>query len=117
VTQSKTGRTISAVGAVVDVVLEETLASVVRKSLCQFDNGDQVCGRRQVLADPAEGALLVFIRLSSFGCGFRLDIGIVDNGMLLVDNVGRADVAACCITLVVGDALAKLLVQPNLMSV
>ena len=117
VTESETGRAISTVGTVVDVVLEETLASIIGESFCQLDNGDQVCGWRQVLADPAKGALLVLVRLSSFWCGFRLDVGVLDNGMLLVNEVGGTDVAARSITLVVRDALAELLVQPSPMSV
>jgi hypothetical protein len=116
VTESKTGRAISTVGTVVDVVLEETLTAVIGEAFCQLDNGDQVCRRRQVLADPAEGALLVFVGFSSFWCGLRLDVGVLDNGMLLV-KVGTTNVAARGITLVVRDALAKLLVQPMLMSV
>ena len=116
VTESKTGSAISAVGTVVDVVLEETLASVVGESFCELDNGDQVCGGRQVLADPAKGALLVLVGLRSFWGRVRLDIVVLDNGMLLI-KVGRANVAACGITLVVGDALAELLVQPGLMLV
>ena len=117
VTESETGRAISTVGTVVDVVLEETLASIIGESFCQLDNGDQVCGRRQVLADPAESALLVLVGLCSFWCGFRLDIGVVDNSMLLVSNVGRTDVAACGIALVIGDTFAELLVQPSVVSV
>lgn len=115
-TESKTSRAISTVGTVVDVVLEETLTSIICKAFCQLDNGDQVCGRRQVLADPAKGALFVLVGLSSFGCRLRLDVGVLDNGMLLVD-VGGTDVAASGITLVVRDALAELFVQPGLMSV
>jgi hypothetical protein len=118
VTESKTGSTISTAGTVVDVVLEETLAAVVGEALCELDDGDQVCGCRQVLADPAEGALLVLVGFRSFWCGFRLDIGVVDNSMLLlVNNVGRTDVAACSIALVVRDTLAELFVQPSLVSV
>jgi hypothetical protein len=97
VTESKTGRAISTIGTVVDVVLEETLASVVGESFCELDNGDQVCGGRQVLADPAEGALLVLVGFSSFWCRLRLDVGVLDNGMLLV-KVGRTNVAARGIT-------------------
>jgi hypothetical protein len=117
VTESKTSSAISTVGAVVDVVLEKTLTSIVRKPLRQLDNGDQVCGRRQVLADPAEGAFLVLVGFSSFWCRLRFDIGVLDNSMLLVNNVGRTDVAACGIALSVGDALAELFVQPSLVSV
>jgi hypothetical protein len=117
VTKSKTGRAISTIGTVVDVVLEETLASVVGESFCELDNGDQVCGGRQVLADPAQGALLVLVGFSSFWCRLRLDVGVLDNGMLLVNQVGGTDVAARSIALVVRDALAELLVQPGLMSV
>jgi hypothetical protein len=116
VTESKTGRAISTVGTVVDVVLEETLAAVVGESFCELDNGDQVCGGRQVLADPAQGALLVLVGFSSFWCRLRLDVGVLDNGMLLV-KVGRTNVAARGIALVVRDALAELLMQPGLMSV
>ena len=116
-TESKTGRAISTIGTVVDVVLEETLAAVVGESFCELDNGDQVCGGRQVLADPAEGALLVLVGFSSFWCRLRLDVGVLDNSMLLVNQVGGADVAARSIALVVRDALAELLVQPGPMSV
>ena len=116
-TESKTGRAISTIGTVVDVVLEETLASVVGESFCELDNGDQVCGGRQVLADPAEGALLVLVWFSSFWCRLRLDVGVLDNGMLLVNQIGGADVAARSIALVVRYALAELLVQPGPMSV
>jgi hypothetical protein len=116
VTESKTGRAISTVGTVVDVVLEETLTAVIGEAFCQLDDGDQVCRRRQVLADPTEGALLVLVGFSSFWCRVRLDVGVLDNGMLLV-KVGGTNVAARGITLVVRDALAELFVQPILMSV
>ena len=116
-TESKTSSAIGTIGTVVDVVLEETLTSIVGKALCELDDGDQVCGRRQILAHPTKGALLVLVGFSSFWCRLRLDIGVLDNSMLLVNNVGRTDVAACGIALVVGDALAELFVQPSVVSV
>lgn len=54
----------------------------------------------------------MFVWLSSFWCWLGLDIGVFDDGFLLV-KVGRANVAACSITLVVGNTLAELFVQPS----
>jgi putative ubiquitin-RnfH superfamily antitoxin RatB of RatAB toxin-antitoxin module len=134
VTEAKTRSTVSTTGTVVDVVLEETLAAwmnnvsqnstsskgiinrptIVCEALGQLDDGDQVRRRGQVLADPTEGTLFMFVRLSPFWCWFGLDIGVFDDGFLLV-KVGRANVAACSITLIVGDTLAELFVQPSRM--
>ena len=59
--------------------------TVVRETFCQLNDGDEICGCGQVLADPSKSVLLVLVWFSSFGCGLRFDIVVLDNGILLIN--------------------------------
>lgn len=85
VTETETRSAISAIGPVVDIVLEQALATIVGEPFCQFDDGNEVCRRRQILADTAERATLVFIWLFSLRGGIHFDIGRGGGSLLLVD--------------------------------
>jgi hypothetical protein len=63
-----------------------------RETLCQFDNGDKVGWRWQVLTDSAERTSLLFIWLFTLWSRVHLYIRGRDSCMFLV-NVSGTDVA------------------------
>ena len=95
VAQAQTWSTIRAIRPVVDVVLEETLGAVVCEALGQLDDGDQVCGGRQVLANAAEGAPLMLGWLLSVGGWLVISwlCSVGGGGFLVGDSIGSGDVA------------------------
>jgi hypothetical protein len=83
-----------------------------RETLRQFDNGDEVGWCRQVLTYSAKGGFFLFIWLSTFWSRVHLDICGCDVGVLLL-GVGRANVTTREVTLLVGNTLGELLVEPE----
>lgn len=86
VSQAQTGGTIISVGSVVDVVLKETLASVVGEALSQFNHRDQVSGLGKLVANAAEGLDLVLGRLVAL-LGVGHDFGVLLDGHLGAGHV------------------------------
>ena len=83
-----------------------------REALRQFDDGDEIGRRRQILAYSAKGELFLFIWLPTFWSRVHLDICGCDVRVLLF-GVGRANVATSKVVLLVGNTLGELLVKPE----
>lgn len=84
------------VRAVLDVVLEQTLAAIVCEALTELDDGDEECCSWQVFTHMPQIMFFVLIGLSLIRCLFMLIFGVVqyvaflvlDTGQLLASHAG-----------------------------
>lgn len=110
VAHAETLGAILAVLVVADVVLEETLGTIVGEALGQLDNGNEEGRGREVLANTAQGATLVVAGLLAVGGGARLKVTLLDGADL---GIGFLNIATSNVGMLVGNALRELFVEPG----
>lgn len=101
---------ILAVLVVADVVLEETLGTIVGEALRQLDNGNEEGRGGEVLANAAQGAALVIVGLLAVGGRASLEVTLFDGVDL---GIGFLNVATSNVRVLVGDSLRELFVKPG----
>lgn len=98
-----------------DVVLEETLSTIVGETLGQLDNGDEESRGGQILANAAKRALLLVIGLLAIGRGavFSVKVLLLDGDDVGVVAVVAGELATSHVGVVLaGGALVERLVEP-----
>lgn len=97
---------------VTDVVLEKTLGTIVCEPLRQLDDSDEIRGRREVLADTTQGALLVVVGLLAIRRWDHLRILLIVLGRV---RFRAGDESTGHILLVARHALAETLMEAGAM--
>lgn len=100
-----------------NVVLEQTLGTIVGETLSQLNDGDEESSSGQVLSDTAQSALLVLVGLLAIRSRSRLGVG---SEVLLLDSaiVGLSNGSAQLATSKIGSVgrvgtLVQSSVKPN----